>query len=213
MSTSSATKPTIAIVYYSMYGHIGAMAKAIAKGVEASGAEAKLYQVPETLSEDVLAKMHAPPKDAEVPVATHDDLVAADGIIFGIPTRFGMMAAQMKTFFDTTGGLWMGGKLVGKTVGFFVSTGTQGGGQETTIMTALTLAVHHGMVYVPMGYTNPKTTSMDEMHGGGPWGPGCFAGPDGSRAASELELEIATHYGSHHAGVAAALKAGRAALA
>jgi NAD(P)H dehydrogenase (quinone) len=116
----------IFIVYYSMYGHVKTMAQKIKEGVDkVDGCEGVLYQVPETLPEEVLGKMGAPPKDADIPVINAADLEQADGIIFGIPTRFGMAAAQMKSFMDSTGGLWQGGKLAGKPAGIFVSTGTQ----------------------------------------------------------------------------------------
>ena len=116
----------IFIVYYSMYGHVKTMAQKVKEGVDSvDGCEAVLYQVPETLPEEVLSKMHAPPKDADIPVIQAADLEGADGIIFGIPTRFGMAAAQMKSFWDSTGGLWQGGKLAGKPAGVFFSTGTQ----------------------------------------------------------------------------------------
>lgn len=121
------------IVFYSMYGHVEGLAKQMKKGVDGiDGVEGLLYRVPETLPPEVLEQMKAPPKDPEIPIITAAELVEADGILFGFPTRFGCMAAQMKAFFDSTGKLWTEGKLVGKPAGFFVSTGTQGGGQETT---------------------------------------------------------------------------------
>eukprot|EP00178_Gracilaria_changii_P023534 TRINITY_DN71195_c0_g1_i1.p1 TRINITY_DN71195_c0_g1~~TRINITY_DN71195_c0_g1_i1.p1 ORF type:complete len:215 (-),score=39.58 TRINITY_DN71195_c0_g1_i1:32-676(-) len=206
---TSASKPKIVIVYYSMYGHIKTMADAVKAGVEEAGCEAAVYQVPETLPAEVLEKMHAPPKDESIPFATPDILEQADGIIFGIPTRFGMAAAQMKAFMDSTGGLWMAGKLVGKPAGVFISTGTPGGGQETTALTWVTQLTHHGMLFVPMGYSNPAVMNLDEVHGGSPYGPGTFAGADGSRQPSELELGLATHYGKHFSGIAGALKKGR----
>mmetsp|Transcript_12535 Transcript_12535/g.41017 ORF Transcript_12535/g.41017 Transcript_12535/m.41017 type:complete len:137 (+) Transcript_12535:417-827(+) len=124
-----------------------------------------------------------------------------DGFLFGTPTRFGMASAQMKAFLDATGGLWLKGKLVGKPAGLFFSTGTQGGGQETTALTFLTQLTHHGMIYVPIGYSSPLLMNMDEIHGGSPYGAGCFAGTDGSRKPSQLELDIAKHQGSYFAGV------------
>lgn len=148
----------------------------------------------------------------DIPVATAETLTEADGVIFGIPTRFGMMAAQMKTFFDTTGGLWSKGALVGKPAGTFFSTATQGGGQETTALTAYTQFVHHGMIIVPMGYTFGKLQFDNSIvHGGSPYGPGTLSNGDGSRVPSEGELEAAEAYGAHFAKIAAALKAGRSA--
>jgi NAD(P)H dehydrogenase (quinone) len=204
-----ANKPTILIVYYSMYGHIKTMAKSVAAGIEASGCTAKLMQVPETLSAEVLGKMGAPARDESIPTATAADLEAADGVIFGIPTRFGMAAAQVKAFMDTTGGLWGKGALVGKPASVFFSTGTQGGGQETTALTFYTQLVHHGMVIVPIGYSSKSLFNMDEVHGGSPYGAGCFAGGDGSRQPSKLELETAEHQGKHFSTIAAALKKGK----
>eukprot|EP00899_Mesostigma_viride_P019473 jgi/Mesvir1/27527/Mv07288-RA.1 len=134
----------ILVVFYSMYGHIQKLAEAIAEGVKEAGAEVTLKQVAETLPAEVLAKMYAPPKP-DYEIATPDDLPQYDGILFGFPTRFGMMAAQMKAFFDATGGLWKTGALVGKPAGTFISTATQNGGQETTHLTAITQLVHHGM--------------------------------------------------------------------
>lgn len=129
-------KLRVFIVFYSMYGHVELMANMIKKGVDSvDGVEGFLYRVPETLSPEVLEQMKVPKKDGEedeVPVILAEKLVEADGILFGIPTRYGSMAAQMKAFFDSTGGLWKEQKLAGVPAGFFVSTGTQGGGQETT---------------------------------------------------------------------------------
>jgi len=136
--TSLPIQPTtvnlkIFIVYYSMYGHVESLAKRIKKGVDAiEGVEGVLYRVPETLSNEVLNTMKAPVKDETIPVISPEMLTEADGILFGFPSRYGSMAAQMKAFFDSTGSLWQGQKLAGKPAGFFVSTGTQGGGQETT---------------------------------------------------------------------------------
>jgi len=220
---TSTNKPKIHIIYYSMYGHIATLAKSILKGVEAAGAEARLIQVPETLSQEVLAKMHAPEKDKSIAtisfgaggentVALEDALTNCDGILFGIPTRFGGMPAQVKAVWDATGGLWMKGALVGKPIGVFFSTGTQGGGQETTALTSLTNFCHHGMIFVPVGYSSPLQTKMDEVHGGSAYGAGTFAGSDGSRQPTQLELQLAEHQGSHFTQIATALKIGRAAL-
>mmetsp|Transcript_24908 Transcript_24908/g.80225 ORF Transcript_24908/g.80225 Transcript_24908/m.80225 type:complete len:208 (+) Transcript_24908:110-733(+) len=206
---SSSVAPRIHIVYYSMYGHVRTLALKIAEGVRAAGGEPHLFQISETLPADVLEKMHAPPKSDD-PVATPETLTEADGILFGFPTRFGMAAAQVKAFLDTTGGLWMKGALVGKPAGLFFSTGTQGGGQETTALTFVTQLVHHGMVFVPLGYSTPLRLKMDEMVGGSPYGSGTFAGGDGSRTPSETELQIAEHQGSHFTGFVAKLKKGSA---
>nr|VDD17557.1 unnamed protein product [Brassica rapa] len=141
------------IVYYSMYGHVEKLAEEIRKGAASvEGVEAKLWQVPETLPEEALLKMSAPPKSGS-PIITPNDLTEADGFVLGFPTRFGMMAAQFKAFLDATGGLWRTQALAGKPAGIFYSTGSQGGGQETTALTAITQLVHHGMIFVPIGYT------------------------------------------------------------
>ncbi|CAF0837570.1 unnamed protein product [Adineta steineri] len=219
----SGNKARINIIYYSMYGHVATLAKSILKGVEAAGAEARLIQVPETLSKEVLTKMHAPEKDKNIPtlsfggegentVTIEDALVNCDGIVFGFPTRFGGMPAQVKAVWDATGGLWMKGALIGKPISVFFSTGTQGGGQETTVLTSLTNFIHHGMLFVPIGYSSPLLGNMDEIHGGSAYGIGTFAGHDGSRKPSDLELKIAEHQGSHFTQVATALKIGRAAM-
>jgi len=213
-TTTTSSKAKIAVIYYSMYGHIAQLAAAIAKGVESAGAEVTLLQVPETLTQDVLDKMHAPAKNASVRVIEDvNELEQYDGFIFGLPTRFGVMAAQMKAFFDKTGGLWMRGALVGKTAGVFFSTASQGGGQETTALTTLTQFAHHGMVYVPIGYTDQSLLNLDEIHGGSPYGAGTFAGSTGARQPTPLELGVATHQGKHIATITIALKAGRAAVA
>lgn len=190
------------------------MAKAIQRGLEAGGAEVKLYQVPETLTQDVLDKMHAPAKDASVTVIQDPaELESYDGFVFGVPTRFGVMAAQMKAFFDRTGGVWAKGGFIGKTASVFFSTGTQGGGQETTALTTFTQFVHHGMVIVPPGYSDPGLFDMSELHAGSPYGAGTFAGPKGDRQPSANELNQAEVQGKHFANITGALKRGRAAVA
>ncbi|KAK9469237.1 flavoprotein-like protein [Lipomyces arxii] len=183
--------PKVAIIIYTLYGHIAQLAEAVKTGIEAAGGSAVIYQVPETLTSDVLAKMHAPAKP-DYPEATNETLTSHDAFLFGVPTRYGSFPAQWKTFWDGTGGLWASGALIGKTASFFVSTGTPQGGQETTIMNSLSTIVHHGITYVPAGYRAfPQMASMDEIHGGGPWGSGTFAGADGSRQVTGLEKEIA----------------------
>ncbi|KAL5622087.1 hypothetical protein BROUX41_006032 [Berkeleyomyces rouxiae] len=184
----------IAIVYYSMYGHIGKLAAAEKKGVEKSGVTVDIYQVQETLPDEVLAKMYAGPKDSSIPVLSDPKVLEGyDAYLFGIPTRFGNFPAQWKTFIDRTGGQWASGALAGKMAGLFVSTAGQGGGQESTCLAAMSTLAHHGMIYVPLGYskTFAQLTSLDEVHGGSPWGAGTFASSDGSRQPSALELEIA----------------------
>jgi len=195
-------KLKIFIVFYSMYGHVEILAKKMKKGVDSvEGVEGVLYRVPETLAPEVLGQMRVPQKDSEVPVISADGLVEADGLLFGFPTRYGSMAAQMKAFFDSTGRLWEQQRLVGMPAGFFVSTGTQGGGQETTAWTAITQLAHHGMVYVPIGYTfGAEMFKMDSIRGGSPYGAGVFSG-DGTREPSETELALAEHQGRYMAGM------------
>ncbi len=194
----------VMIIYYSTYGHVEALAKQIAEGVNSvEGVKAELWRVPETLPDEVLSKMHAPKKSDDVPTLTYDQISLmkeADGFLFGTPTRFGMMAAQLKCFFDSTGGLWFEGGLVGKPAGLFFSTGTQGGGQETTALTALTQLVHHGMVFKPLGYgkMGKDLMAMTEIRGGSPYGSGTYAG-DGTRQPSELELKVAKFQGEDFA--------------
>ncbi|KAI0495019.1 hypothetical protein KFK09_025166 [Dendrobium nobile] len=193
-------KLKIFIVFYSMYGHVESLARRMKKGVDGiDGIEGFLYRVPETLSQEVLGMMNAPPKDEDIPVITAGELTEADGVLFGFPTRFGSMAAQMKAFFDSTGQLWKEQKLAGKPAGFFVSTGTQGGGQETTAWTAITQLAHHGMLFVPIGYTfGANMFTLEEIKGGSPYGAGVFAG-DGSRLATDVELDLAEHQGKYMA--------------
>ncbi|KAF1331316.1 Nad quinone oxidoreductase, partial [Globisporangium splendens] len=204
----SQTKMTkIAIVYYSTYGHIAKMAETIKEGVESvEGVTAEIYQVPETLPEEVLTLIHAPPKK-DHPIVTPDVLKEADGILFGFPTRFGSFPSQVKSFLDSTGGLWQTGALVGKPAGIFFSTGTQGGGQETTAFTTLTYLAHQGLTFVPLGCRSPLLFNFEEIHGGSPWGAGTYAGPDGSRQPSKLELDVAKVQGESFAQVAKKLSA------
>ncbi|XP_021718497.1 probable NAD(P)H dehydrogenase (quinone) FQR1-like 2 [Chenopodium quinoa] len=191
------------IVFYSMYGHVEGLARRMKKGVDAvDGVEGVLYRVAETLSPEVLAHMKAPSKDDSIPeISEAAELAAADGFLFGFPTRYGCMAAQMKSFFDSTGQLWKDQALAGKPAGFFVSTGTQGGGQETTAWTAITQLAHHGMLFVPVGYTfGAGMFKMDTIRGGSPYGAGVFAG-DGTREPTDTELALAEHQGKYMAAV------------
>ncbi|KAF3764622.1 flavo protein WrbA [Cryphonectria parasitica EP155] len=186
--------PKIAVVYYSMYGHVKTIAEAEIKGIEAAGGSADLFQIPETLSEEVLAKMHAPPKPTDVKTLTDPaTLVEYDAFLLGIPTRYGNFPAQWKAFWDHTGAQWQTGAFAGKLAGLFISTASLGGGQESTAIAAMSTLAHHGIVYVPLGYskTFAQLTNLSEVHGGSPWGAGTFAGPDGSRQPSALELEVA----------------------
>jgi NAD(P)H dehydrogenase (quinone) len=147
------------------------------------------FQVAETLSEELLVKLHAPPK-SDVPVITAEQLAEADGILFGVPTRFGSTPTQVRALLDSTGGLWMRGALQGKFGGIFFSTGSQGSGQETTALTLLPYFAHHGINFVPIGYKNKRLGDLSEVHGGSPWGAGTISGADGKRQPSDLELEV-----------------------
>jgi NAD(P)H dehydrogenase (quinone) len=201
----------IQVVFYSMYGHVYRMAEAIAAGArEVPGAEVSLFQVPELVPADALEKSGARAARAafaHIPIARVEDLPDADAIIFGTPTRFGNMAAQMRNFLDQTGGLWARGALVGKLGSVFVSTGSQHGGQETTITSFHLTLLHHGMIIVGVPYAAAGLTTMKEISGGSPYGASTLAAPDGSRMPSDNELDIARFQGRHVAAIAARLKA------
>lgn len=191
----------IKIVFYSMYGHIYRMAEAVAAGArEVKGAEVELLQVPELVPEDVLVKSGAKKAKeafAHIPVAKVDDLADADAIIFGIPTRYGNMCAQMRNFLDQTGGLWMKNALVGKVGSVFSSSATQHGGQETTIISSHFTLLHHGMIIVGLPYTETRQFTLAEVSGGSPYGASTITGGDGSRFPSENELAMARFQGRH----------------
>jgi NAD(P)H dehydrogenase (quinone) len=187
------------------------MAEAEAEGARSvEGAEVKLFRVAETLPVEVLEKMHAVEgvkSFAHLPVVTPADLVDADAVIFGTPTRFGNMSAEMRAFLDSTGGLWMKDALVGKVGSVFVSTGTQHGGQESTILSFHTTLLHLGMVIVGMPYSEKRQMTLEEITGGSPYGASTIAAPDGSRLPSENELAMARFQGAHVAAIAKRLAA------
>lgn len=189
----------IVIVIYSMYHHVATMAEAVKKGIEESGNTATIYQVEETLNEEILNILHAPAKP-NYPIATPEILVKSDGIIFGFPTRFGNLPSQMKSFIDSTGGLWQEGKLYHKPASAFISTGTASG-RETTIFSLLSTFSHHGMIYVPLGFATVfgELTDLSEPVSASPWGAGTVAGSDGSRSPTERELKIAQTQGKDFA--------------
>lgn len=199
----------IQVVFYSMYGHVYKMAEAVAAGArEVDGAEVALLQVPELVPDAVLEKSGAKAARAafaHVPVAEPDKLADADAILFGTPTRFGNMCAQMRNFLDQTGGLWFSGKLIGKVGSVFTSTATQHGGQETTITSFHTTLLHHGMVIVGLPYSESRQMTMDEITGGSPYGASTIAKGDGSRRPSENELAMARFQGGHVAKIATKL--------
>ncbi|KAI9734377.1 MAG: Minor allergen Cla h 7 [Cirrosporium novae-zelandiae] len=188
--------PKVAIVFYSMYGHIKQLVEAEKKGIEAAGGKVDVYQVEETLPQAVLTAMHAPPK-SDYPLITPEKLAEYDAFLFGIPTRYGNFPAQWKAFWDKTGGLWATGGLWGKYAGLFISTGTMGGGQESTAIAAMSTLAHHGIIYVPLGYKTvfPILSDLSEVRGGSAWGAGTFSAGDGSRQPSAKELELASAHG------------------
>lgn len=195
--------PRVLVIYYSMYGHVETMADAVAEGARSvPGTEVTVKRVAETVLADQLAA-YGGKLVQQAPVASPEELADYDAIIFGTPTRFGNMAGQMRTFLDRTGGLWMKGALVGKIGSVFVSTGTQHGGQETTITSFHTTLLHHGMIIVGVPYACAGLTNMDEISGGSPYGASTLAGADGSRQPSPNELDIARFQGKHVAELAA----------
>ena len=200
----------VLIPYYSTYGHVHKMAEAVAEGVrEIDGAETILRRVPETLPEEVLEKMGA--LDAQqsmsnVPICTVEELVSADAVIFGTPTRFGNMCGQMRQFLDATGQLWAKGALVGKVGSVFTSSATQHGGQESTILSFHITLLHHGFVIVGLPYTFQGQMRIDEITGGSPYGASTIAGGSGERMPSENELNAARFQGKHVATIALKLK-------
>ncbi|SDZ80329.1 NAD(P)H dehydrogenase (quinone) [Desulfuromusa kysingii] len=192
----------ILVLYYSMYGHIETMAQAIADGAgSVEGIDVVIKRVPDTMPEEIARKAGAK-LDQTAPVATVEELADYDAIIFGAPTRFGNMCAQMRNFLDQTGGLWASGKLIGKVGSVFTSTGTQHGGQETTITSFHTTLFHHGMIIVGIPYSCPELTNMAEITGGTPYGASTLAGADGGRQPSANELTIARFQGKHVAEIA-----------
>ncbi|MGE4262896.1 MAG: NAD(P)H:quinone oxidoreductase [Desulfovibrio sp.] len=200
-----------AIIYYSMYGHIRAMAQAAQQAAgQVAGVSATLYRVPETLPDEVLAKMgalDAAKAQAEVPLATPEVLEAADAVLFGTPTRFGNMTGQMRQFLDSTGGLWAKGALIGKPAGVFTSSGTQHGGQESTILTFIPTLLHQGMIVVGLPYSFTGQMGVDEIVGGSPYGASTIAGGDGARLPSQRDLDGVRFQAQHLAQIAKKLAA------
>jgi NAD(P)H dehydrogenase (quinone) len=198
----------ILIVYYSMYGHIHAMAQAAAEGVREAGGEALVKRVPETLSQEILEKMgavDAQKEMAHIPVASVQDLAEADAVIFGSPTRFGNMCGQMRQFLDATGGLWVKGSLIGKPASVFCSSNTQHGGQESTILTFIPTLLHQGMIVVGLPYSFQGQMGITEITGCSPYGASTIAGNTGERMPSENELAAARFQGRHVAEITAKL--------
>ncbi len=196
----------VLVLYYSMYGHIETMAAAIAEGARSvAGAEVVVKRVPELLSPEA-ARQAGAKLDQAAPVASVEELADYDAILFGTPTRFGNMCAQMRNFLDQTGGLWFTGKLVGKVGSVFTSTASQHGGQETTLTSFHTTLFHHGMVVVGVPYAIPEMQEGGEICGGSPYGATTIAG-NGSRQPSTKELAIARFQGKHVTEIASRLAA------
>ncbi len=195
----------ILVLYYSSWGHVSTMAGAVAEGARSvAGTEVVVKRVPELVPE--AARQNAHYKDeSDVPVATVDELAQYDAIIFGTPTRYGNMAAQMKNFLDQTGGLWVKGALVGKVGSVFTSSGTQHGGQESTILSTHIVLLHHGMVLVGLPYAFQGQMGVSEVMGNSPYGASTIAGGDGSRQPSAVELDGARYQGRHVAEIATKL--------
>jgi NAD(P)H dehydrogenase (quinone) len=195
--------PKILVLYYSSYGHLEIMARAIAEGAASvEGADVSVKRVPELVPEEV-CRNAGMKTDQQAPFADPNELADYDAIIIGAPTRFGNMAAQMRNFLDQTGPLWARGALVNKFGSCFTSTATQHGGQETTLISMQLTLFHHGMIVVGLPYSWAGITRMDEITGGTPYGASTLAGPDGSRQPSANELEGARFQGKHVASIAA----------
>jgi len=192
------------VLYYSSYGHIETMAKAMAEGARSVGVTVDVKRVPELVPADVAMKSHFK-TDQDAPIAAVSELADYDAIIIGTPTRFGNMASQMKTFLDQAGGLWATNKLVGKVGSVFTSTATQHGGQESTILSTHTVLLHFGMVIVGLPYSYGAQMGLGEILGGSPYGASTIAGGDGSRKPSQIELDGAKFQGRHVAEITAKL--------
>ena len=200
----------VQVIFYSTYGHVWKLAEAVAEGARGAGATVEVLQVAETLPAEVLAKMGAADAKkafAHIPLADPKRLPEADAIILGSPTRYGSVAAQMRAFLDNTGGLWASGALIGKVGSAFTSTGSQHGGQETTLLTLVPFFYHMGMVIAGVPYSVKELSNMDELSGGTPYGASTIAGAKGDRQVSANELAIARGQGEHVARIAAKLAA------
>ena len=198
----------VQVVFYSMYGHVWKLAEAVVEGAKGAGASVELFQVAETLPPEILDKMGATGAKkafAHIPVADPHHLANADAIIIGTPTRFGSAAAQMQALFDATGGIWGKGGLVGKVASAFTSTGTQHGGQETTLLGIYTFFIHHGMLVAGVPYSCPELSNMSEITGGSPYGSSTMTGVKGDRMPTANELAIARFQGKHVAEIAGKL--------
>ena len=194
----------VLVLYYSAWGHIEALAQAEAEGARDAGAEVSVKRVPELVPPDVAAESGYA-LDQQAPIADPHELADYDAIIFGTPTRFGNMAAQMRNFLDRTGGLWEANALVGKVGSVFTSSSNQHGGQETTILTTIPTLLHHGMVVVGLPYSFTGQLGLDEVKGGSPYGASAVVGVDGERMPTAVELAGARYQGRHVATIAGQL--------
>ena len=197
----------VLVLYYSSYGHIEKMADAVAEGAREGGAEVAIRRVAETAPEEVIKAAHFKTDTAHPLIEGPDALAEYDAIIVGAPTRYGRMPSQMAAFWDTTGGLWFKGALIGKVGGAFTSTASQHGGQETTLFSLITNLLHHGMAIVGLDYGFQAQMGVDEVRGGSPYGATTIAGGDGSRQPHAEELAGARYQGKRIAETAAKLKA------
>lgn len=204
--------PNVLVLYYSSYGHIELMARAQAEGAaRIADARVVVKRVPETVPPEI-AKTSGFKLDQSASIANPDELDQYDAIIFGTPTRFGNMAAQMRNFLDQTGGLWARGALVGKVGSAFCSTASQHGGQETTLTSFHSTLLHHGMIVVGLPYTFKDLTTLREVTGGTPYGASCVTGVGNElRMPSVLELEMCRFQGEHVSRIASRLGAATAA--
>ncbi len=194
----------ILVLYYSAYGHIEAMADAVAEGARGAGATVDVRRVPELVSAEIAKASHYKIEQS-APIATINDLAGYDAIVVGVGTRFGRMASQMASFLDQAGGLWASGALNGKVGAAFTSSATQHGGNETTLFSIITNLLHFGMVIVGLPYSHAGQMTLDEITGGAPYGATTIAGGDGSRQPSKIELDGARHQGELVARTAAKL--------
>lgn len=198
------SSPRVLVLYYSSYGHIETLASEIVQGARDAGAHVDLRRVPELVPEDV-AKQNGFQTEQEAPVAQPSDLADYDAIVVGGPTRFGRLPSQLANFFDQTGGLWLKGDLIGKVGAAFTSTGSQHGGQETTLYSILSNLLHHGMVITGLPYSFQGQGTISEVSGGAPYGATTIAGADGSRQVSQNERDGGRFLGKHVAELATRL--------
>lgn len=200
-STEMSSSAKIAVIVYSTYGHVAKLSESVVAGLKNSNVEYKVFQITETLPDDVLQKMYANKEPIKnFPEITPDDLKQFDGFIFGFPTRYGRAPAQVSAFFDRTGGLWASGALVGKFASVFTSTASQHGGLETTALTTIPFFAHHGIIFVPYGYQHSEAQSnVEKIVGSSAYGAGTVAGGQGQLQPDPLDLSVAQKQGEYFA--------------